>query len=167
MKREEIVNKLNNYAKEKTRDAGVFYCKDVNSIVLTYKGIQTAVFDNCDYNNFRVTQDVTNNKFPVYSFTEDESKTGLLYWFYSTGTRFLKKLKNTKYRIRVLKSETATIDSRYLQVNYQTNRVAFADKYEIDNWRASFTKNEIEELKKRDDIAIDWDKAELEKVSEE
>ena len=86
--------------------------------------------------------------------------------FYRAGRKLLKK-PIKKYRIRVLKSETATIDSRYLQVNYQTNRVAFADKYERDNWRASFTKNEIEELKKRDDIAIDWNKAEIDEVDDD
>lgn len=36
-----------------------------------------------------------------------------------------------------------------------------------DNLKSSFTKKEIEELKKRDDIAIDWDKAELEEVDDE
>ena len=75
-----------------------------------------------------------------------------------------RQASDKKYAVRVLKGETATIDSRYLQVNYQTNQVAFADKYEIENWRASFTKKEIEELKKRDDIAVDWDKVELEEV---
>ena len=78
-----------------------------------------------------------------------------------------RQASDKKYAVRVLKGETATIDSRYLQVNYQTNQVAFADKYEIENWRASFTKKEIEELKKCDDIAIDWDKVELEEVDDE
>lgn len=168
MKREEIVNKLNSYAKEKTQDAGVFYCKEVNSIVLTYKGIQTAVFDNCDYNNFQVTQDVTNDKFPGYSFIEDESKTGLLYWFYSTGTRFLKKFKNKKYRIKVLKGNSeVTLNSAYLNISEFTGALMFSTYKNNDNLKSSFTKKEIEELKKRDDIAIDWDKAELEEVDDE
>ena len=33
--------------------------------------------------------------------------------------------------------------------------------------QTEFTKPEIEELKKRDDIAIDWDKVELEEVDDE
>lgn len=34
-------------------------------------------------------------------------------------------------------------------------------------WQAHFTEKEIEELKKCDDIAIDWDKVELEEVDDE
>lgn len=72
-----------------------------------------------------------------------------------------------KYTVKVLKDDIATLDSRYLSVNYQTNRVAFSDEYEVEGWRTSFTEKEIEELKQRDDIAIDWDKVELEEVEDD
>ena len=72
-----------------------------------------------------------------------------------------------KYAIKVLKTESMPRDSRYLNVNYRRNFVAFEDKEDFGEWRASFTEREIEELKKRDDIAIDWDKVELEEVEDE
>ena len=69
-----------------------------------------------------------------------------------------------KYAVRVLKGKPAERCSSYLNVNYRANIVTFASDIDFEEWRASFTKNEIEELKKRDDIAIDWDKVELEEV---
>ena len=71
-----------------------------------------------------------------------------------------------KYAIKVLKTKSMSRDSRYLNVNYRRNFVAFEDKEDFGEWRASFTKKEIEELKKRDDIAVDWDKVELEEVDD-
>ena len=38
---------------------------------------------------------------------------------------------------------------------------------EFGEWQAHFTEKEIEELKKCDDIAIDWDKVELEEMDNE
>ena len=90
---------------------------------------------------------LSNNKFPVYSFIEDESKTGLLYWFYSTGTRFLKKLKNTKYRIKVLKGKPTPMDNNYLNVDYHSDIVAFSDRYKAGDWRTSFTKKKLKNSK--------------------
>ena len=77
------------------------------------------------------------------------------------------QVSDKKYAVKVLKGQTATMCASYLNVNCQENLVSFADKVEIDGWRTSFTKKEIEELKKRDDIAIDWDKVELEEVDDE
>lgn len=90
----------------------------------------------------------------------------ILLEFYEAGRKLLRK-PIKKYAIRVLKGETVTAIGGYLNVNYQANLVAFADKVEIDDWRTSFTEKEIEELKNRDDIAVDWDKVELEEVDDE
>lgn len=79
------------------------------------------------------------------------------------GRKLLKK-PIKKYRIRVLKGKPTVSDRSYLNVNYRLNLVSFENGEDFEEWRASFTKKEIEELKKRDDIAIDWDKVELEKV---
>lgn len=95
--------------------------------------------------------------------TEWALSNSILLEFYEEGRKLLKK-PIKKYAIRVLKGETVTAIGGYLNVNYQTNLVAFADKVEIDDWRTSFTEKEIEELKKRDDLAIDWDKVKLEEV---
>ena len=70
-----------------------------------------------------------------------------------------------KYTIRVLKNEVAP-DDGYLNVDYQKSAVTIANKNEFNGWRTSFTKVEIEELKKCDNLAIDWDKVELEEVND-
>lgn len=88
----------------------------------------------------------------------------ILLEFYEAGRKLLKK-PIKKYAIKVLKADSFSAhNSGYLNVNYRANDVAFDDKSEFEDWRASFTEKEIEELKKCDDIAIDWDKVELEEV---
>lgn len=96
--------------------------------------------------------------------TEWALSNSILLEFYEAGRKLLKK-PIKKYTIRVLKNEVAP-DDGYLNVDYQKNAVTIANKNEFNGWRTSFTKNEIEELKKCDDIAIDWDKVELEEVDE-
>ena len=83
-----------------------------------------------------------------------------------TGQQQHQSSDNKKYAVRVLKRGVAASDISYLNFNYSFNLVSFADKEDFGEWRASFTKNEIEELKKCDDIAIDWDKVELEEVDD-
>lgn len=82
-----------------------------------------------------------------------------------TGKR-QRQASDKKYAVRVLKGKAAERCSSYLNVNYRENIVTFASDIDFEEWRASFTKNEIEELKKRDDIAVDWDKVELEEVDD-
>ena len=73
-----------------------------------------------------------------------------------------------KYAIKVIKADSfPASNSGYLNINYRANLVTFDNKTDFEDWRASFTEKEIEELKKRDDIAIDWDKVELEEVEDE
>ena len=100
------------------------------------------------------------------NYTEWALSNGILLEFYKEGRKLLKK-PIKKYAVKVLKGDIATLDSQYLSVNYQANRVAFSDEYEMEGWHTSFTEKEIENLKKRDDIAIDWDKVELEEVDDE
>ena len=168
MKKLEIVDKLNDFAKSKTPNADVYHLEDNDSIILEYDGVLIAEFRGFDYNDFCVVSNVMNKDFPLLDFVEDESKTGLLYWFYTTGTRLLKKFKNRKYSIKVLKGNAEnTIDSAYLNVNGNSGDTMFSTKKNYCNWRASFTKDEIEKLKKRDDIAIDWNKVELDEVDDD
>lgn len=94
--------------------------------------------------------------------TEWALSNSILLEFYKEGRKLLEK-PIKEYRIRVLKNEAAQ-DDGYLNVNYQLNGLTIANKNEFNGWHTSFTKNEIEELKKRNDIAIDWDKVELEEV---
>ena len=95
--------------------------------------------------------------------TELALSNSILLEFYEAGRKLLKK-PIKKYRIKALKGKSAERRSSYLNVNYRLNLVSFENGEDFEEWRASFTKKEIEELKKRDDIAIDWDKVELEEV---
>ena len=101
--------------------------------------------------------------------TEWALSNSILLEFYKEGRKLLEKpiekYAVKKYAVKVLKDDIATLDSRYLSVNYQRNLVAFSDEYEIEGWHTLFTKSEIEELKKRNDIAIDWNKAEIEEMN--
>ena len=96
--------------------------------------------------------------------TEWALSNSILLEFYKEGRKLLKK-PIKKYTIRVLKNEVAP-DDGYLNVDYQKNAVTIANKNEFNGWRTSFTKKEIEELKKCDNLAIDWNKAEIEEVDD-
>lgn len=99
--------------------------------------------------------------------TEWALSSSILLEFYKAGRKLLKK-SIKKYAIKVLKADSFPAhNSGYLNVSYRANLVTFSDKNDFQDWRASFTKNEIEKLKKRDDIAIDWDKVELEEMDNE
>ncbi len=52
----------------------------------------------------------------------------------------------------------------YLNYNSIGNKFIFSNNEDSDDFQASFTKEEIEAFKKRDDIAIDWNKVTLEEV---
>lgn len=95
--------------------------------------------------------------------TEQALSNSILLEFYRAGRKLLKK-PIKKYRIKLWKGETEETDNGYLNICYRTNGVAISDKYEIGDWRTSFTEKEIEELKNRDGLAIDWNKVELEEV---
>lgn len=60
-----------------------------------------------------------------------------------------------KYTIQVI----ANYDSAYLNCRKEDNSMAFCDDIETDYVKTRFTQAEIDELKQRDDLAIDWDKA--------
>ena len=98
--------------------------------------------------------------------TEWALSNSILLEFYEAGRKLLEK-PIKKYRIKLWKAEAGKADNGYLNICYRTKGVAITDKKELGDWRTSFTKKEIEELKKRDDIAIDWDKVELEEVDDE
>lgn len=66
----------------------------------------------------------------------------------------MKKLSNCKYTIKV-----ANGNEDYLNVHVTSGDVTIDDSYENIEWKSHFTQAEINELKQRDDLAIDWDKA--------
>lgn len=155
MDKGKIMNELQQKMQENYRGVEVLeYC---GCLALTVEGDVIAWFK--DWNPDSYCMECGPN------YTEWALSNSILLEFYKEGRKLLKK-PIKKYAVKVLKDDIAILDSQYLSVNYQANRVAFSDEYEMEGWRTSFTEKEIENLKKRDDIAIDWDKVELEEVDD-
>ena len=66
----------------------------------------------------------------------------------------LDKKSNQKFNINILDNCEG-----YLKLNSETKQFIIAGSGEHDGWKSYFTQAEINELKQRDDLAIDWDKA--------
>lgn len=72
-----------------------------------------------------------------------------------------KKQSEQKYTVQVIKGNC----DAFLNVD-EDDDTFFGDEREYIDDRTRFTKQEIEKLKQRDDLAIDWDKAIIEPVEE-
>ena len=68
-----------------------------------------------------------------------------------------------KYTIQVI----ANCASAYLNCNKGDNHVMFCSGIETDHVKTRFTQSEIDELKRCDDLAIDWDKAIIKEVKDD
>jgi len=62
-----------------------------------------------------------------------------------------------KQYVHVLKGRNG-----YLNINISTGKMSLDDVLEISNIKTKFTDKEIEQLKQRDDIPLDWKKVTLE-----
>nr|WP_321314483.1 hypothetical protein [uncultured Ligilactobacillus sp.] len=67
-----------------------------------------------------------------------------------------------KYTVQVIKGN----ESAYLNYSSVTKRFGFLNSETFGSVKTEFTKSEIEEFKKRDDLAIDWDKAVIKEVND-
>ena len=77
------------------------------------------------------------------------------------------KASDKKYAIKVFSGNyPAYFLDKYLAFNRETGAPVISTNDDDSGWQAHFTEKEIEELKKCDDIAIDWDKVELEEVND-
>lgn len=83
-----------------------------------------------------------------------------------TGQQESQKSKK-KYAIKVFTGfyPTHFVD-RYLVLNRETKVPIISFNDSDSKWQAHFTKEEIEVLKNQDNIAIDWDKVELEEMDD-
>lgn len=68
-----------------------------------------------------------------------------------------------KYTIQV----TANSDDAYLNYHERSNHINFCDDIETDHVKTRFTQSEIDELKQRPDLAIDWNKAIIKEVKDD
>ena len=156
MDKEKIMNQLQQKMQETYLHAEIVEC--FGALVLKAEGEIIAWFRDWDPDRYYMECSP--------EITEWALSNGILLEFYKEGRKLLKK-PIKKYRIKLWKGEAEETDNGYLNICYRTNGIAISDKYELGDWRTSFTKKEIEELKKRDDIAIDWDKVEIEEVDDE
>jgi len=69
-------------------------------------------------------------------------------------------------RVEVKKQHVKVYDSAlgYLNINTFTGNMSMNDVSEGDGYKTKFTDKEIEQLKKRDDIPLDWNKVKLEEA---
>ena len=70
--------------------------------------------------------------------------------------------KVKKYYVKVFNNEFG-----YLNINILTGKVTADDMRESDANKTKFTDKAIEQLKQRDDIALDWDKANFDEVEDD
>ena len=83
-----------------------------------------------------------------------------------TGQR-QRQVSDKKYAIKVFRGDYPVYFlDKYLAFNRETGAPVITTNDDDSGWKAHFTEKEIEELKKCDDIAIDWDKVELEEVDD-
>lgn len=81
------------------------------------------------------------------------------YWFENIRDN---GITDIKYTVKVIPDDSTGYLSRD-----GDGTLYFGDNTEQMNNHPSFTQSEIEEFKKRDDIAIDWDKAIIKPVKED
>lgn len=72
----------------------------------------------------------------------------------------MKKRDEQKYTVQVVPDDS----TGYLNMYDNFEEAAFSDDRDYNGYKSHFTLKEIEILKQRDDLAIDWDKAIIEPV---
>lgn len=95
------------------------------------------------------------NKFPGMPFSNK------LYMIMSelAMTPLAERVEEKKYYVKVYDDVFG-----YLKINYFTGKMSVSDKYEGNGYKTKFNDKEIEQLKQRDDIPLDWNKVKLEEV---
>ena len=73
------------------------------------------------------------------------------------------RFPESKYTVQVL----ADYDESFLNVGKDDGFAFFKDEVEADSVQTQFTQAEIDELKQRDDLAIDWNKATIKEVKDD
>ena len=67
-----------------------------------------------------------------------------------------------KYSVKVLPYNEGYLNVRYGYSNAVTNHYLISDAKEMADYKTKFTEDEIKELKKQPDLAIDWNKIYIE-----
>ena len=72
------------------------------------------------------------------------------------------RVEEKKYYVKVYDSLTG-----YLNINYFTGKMSVDSESEGNGCKTKFTDKDINELKQRDDIPLDWNKVKLEETDED
>lgn len=156
MDKEKIVNQLQQKIDKKYLNTKIESC--YNMLALEFEGEVIAWFSDWDSDNYIIHPGPK---------AEWVLSTDILLEFYKEGKKLLKKLIK-RYTVQIFPNERG-----YLHVDHESE-TSDEVSYSI-GWpeaigyltQTEFTKSEIEELQKRDDIAVDWNKVELEEVDDE
>lgn len=154
MEKQEIANQLQQeFQGEKYR---IEVAVVLDSIVLKVEKETVCWFEDCKVNKFNV-------RCSPSEYLEWMLENDLLLDFYRLGKELLEE-NAKRYTVKVLKQKNPTgpFEERYLGFDYRFDAPYFSNEYK----KQEFTEEQIEELKKRDDVAIDWNKVELEEVDE-
>ena len=156
MDRKEIVKELNEFVKGVDSDFSVeLWFK--TDLVLVFKDSSIATFNEFDPNNFTIDE-IDKNIAPTVA------KTRIINKFYKEAYEILDK-QIDKYTVRITNGTESYLHANSM-VDYKD--VCFDNLINYSSvWVNKFTKEEIESFKKRDDLAIDWDKAIIEKVEDQ
>ncbi|MCC4412413.1 hypothetical protein LMB83_10890 [Limosilactobacillus reuteri] len=161
--------KINEFIKKVNKIFYAEYSYDSNTIYV-YKTEQ----DMCDENKYDDTYyfmsvKVCDKKFSLFFdpdwMPEDVKGLSLLFNLLREleETPIKNRFSKKKYTIQVI----ANYDSAYLNCHKRDNRMTFCDDIETDYVKTRFTQSEIDELKQRPDLAIDWNKAIIKEVKDD
>ena len=157
MDKNKIVSKMNEYMVNISQR---LKCDDDTDLTLFYSDNEgtTAVawFEGFDVEKFQFGS--------TYNYNEAKEivEKDIIKKFFQKGKELLQK----KYTVAII-SKNRSNGNRYINLNTASGNLIVSDNEDYEPYKARFTKKEIEVLKKDDDVAIDWDKAEVEEVDDD
>ncbi|WP_290033699.1 hypothetical protein [Ligilactobacillus cholophilus] len=160
MNKEKIVEELNKWAAE---ELGMQY-----KCVSDTGDLSLALYRNAKlYRYVTWFKDFRSDKFYFdgggldskinIQLTEDD----VIRKFYNKGVELLSK-NEPRYTIQIIENN----EYSYLNINRKNRNIIFDDRQYPEQYKTEFTQLEIEVLKNRDDLAIDWDKAVIKEVND-
>lgn len=162
MNKEKIVNELNKFINDLDKDFQV--TEEDGRLYLKWRNLPICHFLDFNKEKFYFDNFIINLEYSKACGFAIES--GLINEFYTSALELMEEYAD-EYTIQVFPN-----DLGYLHVN--SNPEGTATNYRVgrseDSYyltKTKFTKEEIEELKRREDLAIDWNKAKIEKVSDD
>lgn len=113
--------------------------------------------ESCSYTLLANAEDF-EKAYEEYSKEKNNPETELYYITHPDDEREDEK----KYYVKVFKGVFG-----YLNVEYDADGLITYDRKQNNKYQTQFTKTEIAQLKRRDDIPLDWDKVKLIEVDDE